>query len=91
MKPLWASVISVINYMELSKEIIRLLWNPKIPYCDHNSPPLDSTLSNINPDPTLAPCSFTINFNIILPPAPTFLKLLASLQVESRVMFFLPV
>jgi hypothetical protein len=37
------------NSHSASQEIPRLLWNPKIHYCVHINPQLDSTLSQLNP------------------------------------------
>jgi hypothetical protein len=36
------------NSCSFSKEIIRFLWNPKVHWCFHSSPQLDSILSQTN-------------------------------------------
>jgi hypothetical protein len=53
-----------------SKEILRLLWNQKIHYHVHNSPPRIPVLSQITPIHTLPPHFPNMHFNIILPPTP---------------------
>jgi hypothetical protein len=47
-----------------------LLWDRKFHSRIHNSLPLTSTLSHLNPVNTLLPFLYQIHFNIILPPSP---------------------
>jgi hypothetical protein len=69
-----------VNSYLRSQEIAPILWNLKVHYHIHNSPPLVSTLSKINP--VLAHTSYflKIRFNIILPPMRRFSKLSHSLR-----------
>jgi hypothetical protein len=53
-----------------SREISCLLWNPRVHYCSHKSPPPVSFLSQMNLIHTLPPYFLKINSNIILPSTP---------------------
>jgi hypothetical protein len=53
-----------------SKEILCLLWNPKMRYHVHKTPSLDLSLGQMNPVQTFTIHFLKIRFNIILPPAP---------------------
>jgi hypothetical protein len=55
---------------QLAKKIPALYENLKIDYSVHDSPPLDTILSQMNPGQTLPSCFFNINFNIVLPSTP---------------------
>jgi hypothetical protein len=60
----------VIDSTELSpsweKQFPIILWNPKVHYHVHKSPPLASNLSQINPDHSTPSCLSKIHLNIII-------------------------
>jgi hypothetical protein len=58
---------SEANSHPASQEISSLLWNPKVHYCVHKSPPLVPILSQVNPDHTFLPYFPKICFDIIFP------------------------
>jgi hypothetical protein len=60
-RPSWKA-----NIFSFIQEIPRILWNPKIRYCIHMSPPLVPVLSHINQVHPVPHFSFKIHFNIIL-------------------------
>ena len=61
---------SEANSSTYSKEIPRILWNPKVHYFLHNSPSLAHNLSQINVDHAPSNHFLNIHFNIILPSKP---------------------
>ena len=50
-----------------SQEMSCILWNPKVHYRVHNSPPHVPILSQINPVHPLATDFLMINFNVVVP------------------------
>jgi hypothetical protein len=55
------------NSCSASQEIPRLLWNPEVHYRVHNSLPMDTILSKMNPVHTLTSYFHKDHFNIIIP------------------------
>ncbi|PNF32801.1 hypothetical protein B7P43_G04470 [Cryptotermes secundus] len=62
-----------------TQEFPKILWNPKVHYCIHRSPPLAPIPSQINPVYATPSYLSKINFNIIL-----------SLTSRSSSTYFLP-
>jgi len=64
-----------------SREITRLLWNPKGHYCVHKSPSLDHILSHSHPLHKTLAYFLKIHYDIIFPSTPRSSQVVSSTQV----------
>jgi hypothetical protein len=67
----WLSQKSTLNNYLASQEMFRLLWNTKLYYHIHNSPPMIPTLNWMNLVQNFPHCFPKIHSNISLPFTPT--------------------
>jgi hypothetical protein len=56
---------------QLFKKYPAFLWNPKVHYRVHTSPPLDPILSQLNPVRSIDPYLPKVHLDVILPPTPS--------------------
>jgi len=56
-----------VNNHSATQEIPHILWNPKVYYSVHNSPPLVPSLSQLIPIHNFLSYFFKIHCNVILP------------------------
>jgi hypothetical protein len=67
----WCSILfQKLIVIQLVKKYPAFLWNPKVHYRVHTSPPLDPILSQLNPVLPIDHSLSKVNLNVILPPTP---------------------
>jgi hypothetical protein len=67
----WCRIIfEKLIVIQLVKKILLSLWNPKVHYRVHKSPPLNPILRQLNPIRPIDPYFLEVQLNVILPPMP---------------------
>jgi hypothetical protein len=66
----WCRIFEKLIVTQHVKKCPAFLWNPKVHYRVHTSPPLDPVPIQLNPVCPIDPCLPKVHLNVILPPTP---------------------